>query len=57
MSYPTSRCTTPAAATRTGRGVFALPRDTGLDRLLADPNLGSTAKNIATVLVKHWAWV
>ena len=57
MNYPTSRCSTPAAATRTGRGVFALPRDPGLDRLLADPNLNSTAKTIATVLVKHWAWV
>jgi hypothetical protein len=57
VNYPTSRCSTPDAATRTGRGAFALPRDTGLDRLLADPYLGSTAKTIATVLVKHWAWV
>ena len=57
MNFPTSSCTTPAAAPRTGRGESALPRDPGLDRLLADPNLGSTAKNIATVLVKHWAWV
>lgn len=57
MNSPTTRRTTPAAATRTGRGVFALPRDPGLDRLLADPDLGSTAKTIATVLVKHWAWV
>jgi hypothetical protein len=56
MNCPTSRCSTPAAATRTGRGAFALPRDPGLDRLLADPNLGSTAKTIATALVNHWAW-
>jgi hypothetical protein len=57
VNCPTIRCSTPVAATRTGQGSIALPRDPGLDRLLADPNLGSTAKNIATVLVKHWAWV
>ncbi len=56
MNLPTTRHTTPDAAPRTGRGFIALPRDPGLDRLLADPNLGSTAKTIATVLVKHWAW-
>src|SRR5512135_2736792 len=56
MNRPTTRCTTPAADPRTGRGAFVLPRDPGLDRLLADPDLGSTAKTIAIALVKHWAW-
>jgi hypothetical protein len=57
VNCPTSRCSAPAAAPRTGGGSIALPRDPGLDRLLADPSLGSTAKTIATVLVKLWAWV
>jgi hypothetical protein len=56
VNFPTSRCSAPAAATRTGRGAIALPGDPGLDRLLADPRLGSTAKTIATALVKNWAW-
>jgi hypothetical protein len=56
VNCPTTRDTTPAADPRTGRRAFALPRGPGLDRLLADPNLGSTAKTIATALVKHWAW-
>ncbi|HMB08851.1 MAG TPA: helix-turn-helix domain-containing protein, partial [Isosphaeraceae bacterium] len=56
MNRPTTRGTTPAADPRTGRGAFVLPRDPGLDRLLADPDLGSTAKTIAIALVKHWAW-
>lgn len=34
----------------------ALPRDPGLDRLLADPELGSTPKAIAVALVRNWAW-
>ena len=34
----------------------ALPRDPGLDELLADPALCSTAKTIAAALVKQWAW-
>jgi hypothetical protein len=57
VNCPTSRCSAPATDPRTGWGAIALPRDPGLDRLLADPTLGSTAKTIATVLVKHWAWV
>jgi hypothetical protein len=56
VNCPTSRCSAPATDPRTGWGAIALPRDPGLDRLLADPTLGSTAKTIATVLVKHWAW-
>ena len=56
MNLPTIRRMPPDAATRTGRPPCALPRDEGLDRLLADPRLGSTAKTIATALVKHWAW-
>jgi hypothetical protein len=40
----------------TGRSRYAFPNDSGLDRLLADPRLGSTAKTIAIALVKHWAW-
>jgi hypothetical protein len=56
MNFPTTRCSMPTAAPRTGRGPIALPGDPGLDRLLADPNLGSTAKTIATALVKNWAW-
>jgi hypothetical protein len=56
VNTPTTRCTTPAAAPRTGRGPIALPADPGLDRLLADPTLGSTAKTVATALVKNWAW-
>jgi hypothetical protein len=31
-------------------------RDEGLDRLLADPALTSTAKAVAVALVKFWAW-
>src|SRR4051794_26426392 len=30
--------------------------DPGLDRLLADPGLGSTAKTVAVALARHWAW-
>jgi hypothetical protein len=56
VNFPTTRCSAPAADPRTGRGAFVLPRDPGLDRLLADPDLGSTAKAIAAVLVKNWAW-
>ena len=34
----------------------ALPADPGLDRLLADPGLTSTAKAVAVALVRNWAW-
>ena len=34
----------------------ALPADEGLDRLLADSALGSTAKAVAVALVRTWAW-
>jgi hypothetical protein len=33
-----------------------LPADPGLDRLLADPAVGSTAKAVAVALVRRWAW-
>src|SRR4051812_6610424 len=56
VNLPTTRYSSPAASKRTGRPPCALPRDEGLDRLLADPRLGSTAKTIATALVKNWAW-
>jgi hypothetical protein len=56
MTLPTTRSTPPAALPRLGRDRAALPADPGLDALLADPSLGSTAKTIAVALVKHWAW-
>src|SRR5512142_1458642 len=56
MTLPTTRTTPPAALPRLGRDRVALPNDLGLDALLADPSLGSTAKTIALALVKHWAW-
>jgi hypothetical protein len=57
MTATTIRHVSPAAIPRTGRGVAALPNDPGLEALLADKGLSSTAKLVATVLVKHWAWV
>jgi hypothetical protein len=51
-----TRFENPVKRKSPARPPFALPRDEGLDRLLADPHLGSTAKTIATALVKHWAW-
>ena len=56
MNCPTTRGTTPAADPRTGRGAAALPNDPGLDAILADPNLSSTAKALITVMVRNWAW-
>jgi hypothetical protein len=56
MNPPTTRQPAPAAPARSGRSSSALPSDPGLDSLLADPRLGSTAKAIALVLVKNWAW-
>ena len=56
MTLPTTRSTPPAALPRLGRDRVALPADPGLDALLADLALGSTAKTIALALVKHWAW-
>ncbi len=57
MSTPTNPFRHPAASPGRRRWTApALPRDPGLDDLLADPNLGSTAKTIAAALVKHWAW-
>jgi hypothetical protein len=37
-----------------GRG--ELPSDPGLEALLASTDLSASAKLVATVLVKHWAW-
>ena len=53
-----SQTRNPATAPRGGpvRGRAALPNDPGLDRLLADTQLGSTAKAVAVALVKNWAW-
>ena len=56
MSPSTTRATTPAATPRTGRGVAALPHDPGLDAILADPGLSSTAKALVTVMIRNWAW-
>ena len=57
MTCATTRSTTPAAAPRTARGAAALPHDRGLDAILADPNLSSTAKALITVMIRNWAWV
>ena len=57
MTCATTRSTTPAAAPRTARRAAALPNDPGLDDILADPNLSSTAKAIITVMIRNWAWV
>jgi hypothetical protein len=57
MTTVTTRPSAPAAPRRFGRSCVALPHDPGLDELLADPDLGSTAKAIAVALVKNWAWV
>jgi hypothetical protein len=56
MTNPTTRRAFPAAPRTPGPWAAALPRDEGLDRLIADPQLGSTAKAVAIALVKHWAW-
>src|SRR5512142_2488319 len=56
MTATTSRHASPAANPRTGWHGAALPNDPGLEALLADKRLSSTAKLVATVLVKHWAW-
>src|SRR5262249_20147595 len=45
-----------AASSRTGRSVSALPNDPGIDALLADTRIGSTAKAVALALVRNWAW-
>ena len=56
MTHPTTRhalATGPAPAD----GRRCAPRDgDGLDALLADPRIGSTAKAIAVALVRNWAW-
>src|SRR3954454_13431694 len=55
MTSSTTRNTSPAA-TRTGRCAAALPNDPGLDEILADPGLSSTAKALIAVMVRNWAW-
>lgn len=55
MTSSTTRNTSPAA-TRAGGYAAALPNDPGLDEILADPTLSSTAKALITVMVKNWAW-
>src|SRR4051794_11995964 len=55
MTYPTTRNTSPAAS-RAGGYAAALPIDPGLDEILADPPLSSTAKALVTVMIKNWAW-
>ena len=57
MSPSTTRATTPAATPRPGGGGAALPNDPGLDAILADPDLTSTAKALIAVMVRNWAWV
>lgn len=56
MTATTTRHASPAAAPRTGRCAAALPNDPGLDAILADPNLTSTAKALVTVMIRNWAW-
>jgi hypothetical protein len=48
----------PAVATRPARPIAVRTHvhDAGLDVLLADPGLSSTAKAIAVALARHWAW-
>ena len=53
----TTTTTTPAATPRTARRLAALPNDPGLDDILADPSLSSTAKALVAVMVRNWAWV
>src|SRR4051794_214916 len=55
MTSSTTRHSSPAAA-RAGRCAAALPNDPGLDEILADPTLSSTAKALVTVMVRNWAW-
>src|SRR4051812_41729625 len=55
MTSPKTRNMSPAA-TRAGGDAAALPNDPGLDEILADPTLSSTAKALVTVMVKNWAW-
>jgi hypothetical protein len=55
MTFSTTRHSPPAFR-RTGRVVAALPDDPGLDEILADSALSSTAKAIVTVMIKNWAW-
>ena len=53
---PPRRPIPPTPPERARRGA-ALPNDPGLDDILADPNLTSTAKALITVMVRNWAWV
>ncbi|HMB05010.1 MAG TPA: hypothetical protein VKP69_14875 [Isosphaeraceae bacterium] len=55
MTCATTRSATPAATPRTGGFAAALPNDPGLDDILADPDLSSTAKMILISMVKRWA--
>jgi hypothetical protein len=57
MTATTTGHTSPATTPRTARCVAALPNDPGLDDILADPNLSSTAKALIAVMVRNWAWV
>ena len=56
MTATTTQHASPAATSRTARRLAALPNDPGLDDILADPNLTSTAKALITVMVRNWAW-
>ena len=56
MNNLSMRNTPPVAPSQPGRSFSALPNDPGLDQVLADVQLGSTAKTIALALVRHWAW-
>ena len=57
MTATTTQHASPTATPRTARRGAALPNDPGLDDILADPNLTSTAKALITVMVRNWAWV
>src|SRR4051794_11808611 len=56
LMTPSTTRNTSSAASRSGRCAAALPNDPGLDEILADPTLNSTAKALVTVMVKNWAW-
>ena len=45
-----------ATSTPTKSNGCALPHDPGLDAILADPRLSSSAKLIVLAMVKIWAW-
>lgn len=56
MTHPQVRSNLPTGPVPAGRGRCASRNADGLDALMADPHIGSTAKAIAVALVRNWAW-